>query len=242
MIDINSIEVFSLFNRDCFEVMKDIPDGSIDLILCDPPYNLAKYSSGNMSFSWRSEVNNDIAEWDLVELNPSDLVSEFKRILSPKGNIFIFCSYNLLGKFHEAFDPEFDTFQFMVWHKTNPIPNIRKSSFLNSCELLVCLWNKGHIWNFTKQNEMHNFFECPICMGKERLKNPKHPAQKPLAILKHIISIASDFDAVVFDPFMGVGSTGVASVELGRKFIGCEIDRAYFDASEIRIQSLANNE
>ena len=224
-----------LYNADCFEKLKEIPSHSIDLILCDPPYNLARYSTGNMKFSWRSEINNNVADWDEVPFDPSLLVDEFKRILSPKGNIFMFCSYNLLGKFHEVFDPEFDTFQFMVWHKTNPIPNIRKSSFLNSCELIVCLWNKGHTWNFSAQNEMHNFIESPICMGAERLKSPKHPTQKPIKILEHIIKIASNPNDIVLDMFMGVGSTGVAAHNLDRRFIGIEIDKTYFDAAAKRI-------
>ncbi|MEG2720039.1 MAG: site-specific DNA-methyltransferase, partial [Oscillospiraceae bacterium] len=90
--------------------------------------------------------------------------------------------------------------------------------------------------NFTKQNEMHNFFECPICMRPERLSDPKHPAQKPVKLLKHIIGIASNVGDVVFDPFMGVGSTGVAALELGRKFGGCEIDEVYFKACERRLK------
>ena len=225
-----------LWHGDCFEKMKQIPDHSVDLILCDPPYNLAKYSTGNMTFGWRGQVNNDVADWDKKTLNPADLVDEFKRVLTPKGNIFIFCSYNLIGKFHEAFNAEFETFQFMVWHKTNPIPCIRKSSFLNSCELIVCLWNKGHTWNFTKQTEMHNFIEAPICAGKERLQNPKHPTQKPLAVLEHIIKIASNPDDVVLDMFMGVGSTGVAALKNKRRFIGIELEPAYFKAAEQRIK------
>lgn len=237
MLKLKKDEKYLLINGDCFQKMKEIPDNSIDLILCDPPYNLANYSTGNMKFSWRSEVNNDVAEWDEKVLDPNDLVNEFKRVLSPKGNIFIFTSYNLIGKYHEAFDSEFDTFQFMVWHKTNPIPNIRKSSFLNSCELIVCLWNKGHTWNFSKQNEMHNFIESPICMGAERLKDPKHPTQKPVKILEHIVKIASNENDTVLDMFMGVGSTGVASLNLGRRFIGIEIDEKYFNASKKRISS-----
>lgn len=237
MINIKDIDNTLLLNGDCFKKMKEIPSHSIDLILCDPPYNLANYSTGNIKFDWRSEINNDVAEWDEIPLNPADLVDEFKRILSPKGNIFIFCSYNLIGKFHEAFDPEFDTFQFMVWHKTNPVPNIRKTSFLNSCELIVCLWNKGHTWNFTTQNKMHNFIESPICMGVERLKNPKHPTQKPVKILEHIINIASNPGDIVLDMFMGVGSTGIAANNLGRKFIGIEIDETYYEAAKKRIEN-----
>ncbi len=173
----------------------------------------------------------------ICKFDPQKLLKDFRRILKPTGNIFIFTSYNLIGKYHEIFDPVFDTFQFMVWHKTNPIPNIRKSSFLNSCELIVCLWNKGHTWNFTKQNEMHNFIESPICMGKERIKKPKHPTQKPIAILEHIIKIASNENDVVFDPFMGVGSTGKAALNLIRKFIGIELEKEYYKASVERLST-----
>jgi site-specific DNA-methyltransferase (adenine-specific)/modification methylase len=94
----------------------------------------------------------------------------------------------------------------MVWHKTNPAPKFRRAGFLNSCELIVCMWNKGHTWNFTKQNEMHNFIESPICMGNERLKDPKHPTQKPVSVLKKLINIASNEGDMILDPFAGVGS------------------------------------
>ena len=230
----------NLMNGDCFELMRNIPDKSVDLILTDPPYNLAGYSTGNMNFSWRTEINNDLADWDKKILKPEMLLPDFKRILKSTGNIFIFCSYNLLGEYHRIFDPVFDTFQFMVWHKTNPTPNIRKSSFLNSCELIVCCWNKGHTWNFSKQNQMHNFFESPICMGKERLKNPKHPTQKPIKILEHIIKIASNKGDTVCDVFSGVGSTGVAAVNLKRNFIGIEYDYDYFHAGQKRIFQFLN--
>ena len=104
--------------------------------------------------------------------------------------------------------------------------------------MIACMWNKGHTWNFGKQNEMHNFFESPICMKPERLKDPKHPTQKPVKLLKHIIQMATNENDVIFDPFMGVGSTGVASLELNRKFIGIEIDEIYFKASEKRLALL----
>ena len=235
MYKIEKINKALLILGDSLQKIKEIPDSSVDLILCDPPYNLSEYSTGNMKFDWRAEINNDVAKWDLAPFDPSHLVDDFKRILKPAGNIFIFTSYNLIGKYHEVFDPVFNTFQFMVWHKTNPVPNIRKSSFLNSCELIVCLWNKGHTWNFTTQNAMHNFIETPICMGKERIKEPKHPTQKPLAVLEHIIKIASNEGDIVFDPFMGVGSTGYAALNLSRKFIGMEIDPAYYHASVKRL-------
>lgn len=246
MIDISNINNYLLLHGDCFEKLKEIPDNSVQLILTDPPYNIAKYSTGNIKFDWRSDINNDLAEWDLSELNPSDLVSEFKRVLAPNGNIFIFCSYNIIGEYHRVFDPEFDTFQFMVWHKTNPVPNFRKSSFLNSCELIVSCWNKGHIWNFTTQNDMHNFIESSICMGTERVKDESgkylHPTQKPLAVLEKIIRLASNENDIVLDCFNGVGSTGVAALKNNRKYIGIEIDDTYIAASKTRLQAQLNNQ
>ncbi len=242
MIEINKIKDYLLINDDCFSILKDIPDESIDLILTDPPYNIAKYSTGNIKFNWRSEINNDLAEWDLTELNPKDLVKEFKRILKPKGNIFIFCSYNIIGEYHKVFDPEFDTFQFMVWHKTNPVPNFRKTSFLNSCELIVSCWNKGHTWNFTNQRDMHNFIESGICMGSERVKNKQgkslHPTQKPVSILEKIIKVASNENDIVLDCFNGVGSTGVAAIKNGRRYLGIEIDKIYMDATKHRLKTI----
>ena len=171
-----------------------------------------------------------------IDADISFTPDDFIRVLKPTGNLFIFCSYNLIGKYHELLDDKFDSFNFMAWHKTNPTPKFRKAGFLNSIELIVACWNKGHNWNFGKQNEMHNFIEGPICMGLERLKDPKHPTQKPLYPLKHILNIASNEGDVVLDPFMGVGSSGVASLQLNRKFIGFELDEKYYNASEKRLK------
>ena len=239
MLNVENVDKYNLIHGDCFSALKEIPDHSIDLILTDPPYNIAQYSTGNLRFDWRADINNDVAPWDLVELKPDDLVNEFRRVLSPRGNIFIFCSYNIIGEYHKAFDPVFDTFQFMVWHKKNPVPNFRKSSFLNSCELIVACWNKGHTWNFSSQTEMHNFIETSICMGSERIKDKEgkslHPTQKPVAVLEKIIQIASNEGDVVLDCFNGVGSTGDAALKLNRKYIGIEIDDVYIDATRKRL-------
>lgn len=228
----------SLICGDSKEVISRIPDNTIDFILTDPPYNIGKYSRGNIPLQGRSAMNNDIALWDWVDFNPEDWAEEFVRILKPTGNLFIFTSYNQIGRWHSCLDSRFDTTNFMIWHKTNPAPKIFKAGFLNSCEMIFTCWNKKHTWNFTTQSEMHNFIESPICMRPERLSNPKHPAQKPLSILKKMIEIASNVDDIVFDPFMGVGSVGVAALELYRKFIGVEIDRIYFDAAKERIEKM----
>lgn len=221
---------------DSRELIKSIPDKFVDLILTDPPYNISQHSTGNIPLPGRSAINNDLAEWDRVPFNPKEWVDELLRILKPTGNLFIFTTYNQIGDWYNCLDKRFDTTQFMIWHKTNPAPKIFKAGFLNSCEMIYCCWNKGHTWNFISQAEMHNFIESPICMRPERLTNPKHPAQKPTSILKKIITIASNPGDIVFDPFMGVGSTGIASLALERKFIGFELDEVYFNASKERIE------
>ena len=228
---------YNLILGDSSEHIKSIADQSVDLILTDPPYNLGRYSTGNIKMSWRKDFNNDVAEWDTTIFNPAEWLDEFKRVLKPTGTIFAFTSYNLLGQWHQFFDPVFDTFQFIVWHKTNPTPKLRRVGFLNSCELIVCVWNQGHTWNFTKQKDMHNFIESPICMGRERLKNPVHPTQKPIKVLSRLIRLATNPGDLVFDPFMGVGSSGVAALQLDRRFLGIEIDPTYFRAATERMET-----
>ena len=79
---------------------------------------------------------------------------------------------------------------------------------------------------------MHNFIEAPICMGNERLD---HPTQKPLRVMENLIRIASNPDDVVLDPFAGMGSTGVAALNLGRRFIGVEANPTYAEAARNRL-------
>ena len=220
---------------DSKDIIKRIPDNSIDFILTDPPYNLGQHSTGNIPLPGRSAMNNDVAEWDMIDFNPEEWADEFIRILKPTGNLFIFTSYNQLGRWYNCLDHKFDTSNFMIWHKTNPAPKIFKAGFLNSCEMIFTCWNKKHTWNFISQAEMHNFIETPICMRPERLSDPKHPAQKPVSILKKMIEIASNEDDIIFDPFMGVGSTGVAALNLNRRFIGVEINETYYNAAKKRI-------
>ena len=202
----------TIWQGDSRLLLARVPDASVDLICTDPPYNLGGYSTGNIDMSWRKSFNNDVAEWDQLAFEPSEWLAEFRRVLKPTGTLFAFTSYNLLGRWHEVFDPAFDTFQFVVWHKTNPPPKLRRAGFLNSCELIVACWDKGHTWNFGRQRDMHNFIEAPICAGRERVKDPVHPTQKPLRVLRQLIEWGSRPGDLVLDPFMGVGSTGVAAL------------------------------
>src|SRR6266702_8397602 len=89
---------------------------------------------------------------------------------------------------------------------------------------------------------MHKFYEGSICMGKERLKDPVHPTQKPVKLLSHLIKIASHEGDIIFDPFMGVASTSIAALQNNRNFIGIDTDKTYFKAAEKRIKDYVSQQ
>lgn len=221
----------SFILADSLTTIQKLPNKSINLILTDPPYDIRKYSTGNIPLPGRKPLNNDIAKWDGA-IPIGKYVKEFRRILAPRGNLFVFTSYNLFGKWHEQLDPLFDTCNFLIWHKINPPPRIYKNSFLHSCEMIVCAWDRGHTWNFASQQEMHNFFESTICMKPERLE---HPTQKPLSIMRHIIKIASKPGDMVLDCFAGTATVGVAALLMKRKYYLVENNQEYYQIASDRL-------
>jgi DNA modification methylase len=214
--------------------MATMADNSVNLILCDPPYNITEYGK-NIKFDNRKDFKGVISEaWD-VDFNPATLRKNFERILAPKGNIMAFTASNLIGDYYAAFNDYFTT-NVAVWAKTNPPPRVRKAGFLSACDYIMCHWVRGepHTWNFTNQRDMRNIIEGPICQGKERLD---HPTQKPLFLMKKLVLLASNPGDLVYDPFMGVGSTGEAALTLGRSFVGTDINEWYFEQAEKRLRN-----
>jgi site-specific DNA-methyltransferase (adenine-specific)/modification methylase len=208
---------------DALQGMKSIPDKAIDLVLTDPPYNLGEISTGNMNMPNHKEINNDIAKWD-VGFDPVGFLKEASRILKPEGQIYIFTAHRLFGTYFDYFEKHFERQSFMVWHKTNPTPKWRRCAWLPSCELIIYAYNDGKTFNFTTQNDMHNFYESPIVMGNDRTE---HPTQKPLDLFQKIIITTTNSGDVVLDPFLGSGTTLRACRETGRVGLGFEINPEY---------------
>ena len=219
---------------DCLQVLKTLSSESIDAIITDVPFNLGGHTSDLIKFKNRENMNKaNIINWN-KNFDTLAFLPEAKRILKKDGNILIFCGHRDFGKYFDWLDKNFDRVFFGVWHKTNPVPQVRKVSFLSSIELFITAWNVPHKWNFKTQKEMHNFIENPICMGKER---SIHVSQKPLKVMNYFIEIMTNEKDIILDPFMGSGSTCVAAKNLNRNWIGIELDEEYCKIASARLNN-----
>jgi len=228
---------------DCLDYLKKIPDEFIDLVVTDPPYNVSQKE--NINYKDIHVVKN-FGDWD-YDFDPIPVLKELKRVLKPKGQIYVFCSTKQIPIYISILEKEWFFRNLLVWYKTNPAPRLSKTNFLFANEYIVYAINgkvnPGSVtFNFTGQSDMHNTFVSSTLQTKERLKkNNKavHPTQKPLFILKKLIALSSNNGDIVLDPFMGVGSTAVAAKQLERNFLGCEINKEYINWANKRIESVS---
>lgn len=229
-----------IYNCDCLNLLKLIPDKSIDLILTDPPYNI---SQKNKTFrDYRSgkngDINMDFGEWDYnFKIEP--FLKESKRILQDNGSIIVWTSEQLYGEYRNWFAKNMYPKQLLIWIKTNPLPQFRLVGYRQATELLFwALKNKNTKNNpnflFQGQKEMTNVFYAPIVGGKERTK---HPTQKPLSITLEIVKRHCKENGIILDPFSGSGTTGLAAEKLNRKWILCDISKEYCSIAEERIKN-----
>lgn len=233
--------VDKIFREDCLKFIKDIPDKSIDLVFTDPPYNLEWKQS--IELHGRKALYGHKVEterWDNLDIKElyKILFKEFDRIVKFNGSVIMFVrSEYITYAVDSAKENNFDNKATIIWHKTNPIPQIRKKNYLSSIETILWVARFGEdkcpfTFNFKLQKEMHNFIEMPLCGGNERTE---HPTQKPLALIRHFMEIHSNQDDIVFDPFMGSGTTCEAAKETGRRYIGVEISPIYFEIAKRRL-------
>ena len=235
----------TLIHGDFYEKVQEVGDGSVDLILTDPPYNVA--NERVFKLAGRTDISQNFGEWDKYEHAAfialfDDWAREFNRILVGNGSGYVFTSDHYISHLREALERAGLNFRAtLVWHRKNPGTQVVKTNFKSSVEYILFFTKgeSGHTFNWQGEMEMHNFIETPICGGSERLldakKNTLHPTQKPLAVLQHLMEISIHPGDMVFDGFMGVGSTARAARDLGRKFIGMEQDATFFEAAQRRM-------
>ena len=217
---------------DCLERMKEIPDGSVDLILTDPPYNIARENN----FHTMGRTGIDFGEWD----KGFDLFSYMNLIpsvCSRNANIVIFNDWKNLGDIARYAESLGLVVKDMIrWEKTNPMPRNRDLRFITDYDCAVWLTMPKAKWTFNRQSETYDRckFTGSIVSGKE--KTP-HTTQKPVWLMEELLKTLSNKGDVVLDMFMGSGSTGVAALNTNRKFIGVEMNEGYFNIAKDRIEN-----
>lgn len=240
---------------DCIEVMRGMPDGCVDLIFADPPYNLQLAHELHRPEGGKVAAVDD--EWDkfssfaAYDRFSRDWLAEARRILKPDGAIWAIGSYHNVFRMGAAMqDAGFWILNDIVWRKANPMPNFKGTRFTNAHETLI--WaakseKSRYHFNYQAMKAMNDEVQMrsdwlfPICTGAERLKVDgvkAHPTQKPEALLYRVLLACSKPGDVVLDPFFGTGTTGAVAKLLGRRWIGIEREPKYVAVAQARIDGL----
>ena len=223
-----------LYNGDCLEVMKDIPDESVDAIITDPPYNISR--DNNFHTMGRSGI--DFGEWD-KGFNLTKWIDVAQPTLKKGGNIVIFNDWKKLSYIVESLESNnFIIKDLIRWKKTNAMPRNRDRRFITDCEFAIWAVKKGDKWTF---NRLSDTYEIPEITGgltpKSEKLNGGHTTQKPVYLMRWLVERLTNDKDIILDPFMGSGTTGLACKDLGRNFIGIELDKNYFSIAKDRIEN-----
>ena len=215
---------------DCFEVLKNIPDNSIDLVITDPPYLLTSHEGagafGKSKRKYHTEIEPLTENFNLEILN--QLVRVMKKI-----NIYLWCSKDQLRQYIDFFEDLGCKTELLCWHKTNPVPTCN-NKYLSDTEYLLFFREKG-VPIYGSYGTKKKYYVTPT--NKADKDKYGHPTIKPVDIIQNLIINSSKEEDVVLDCFMGSGTTGVACVNTGRNFIGIEIDETYFKTAQDRINN-----
>jgi modification methylase len=241
---------------DCIEELGRLPEGSVDLVFADPPYNLQLNNELYRPDNSRVDAVDD--DWDkfgsfaAYDAFTNDWLTACRRVLKPAGSLWAIGSYHNIFRVGASLqDLGFWVLNDVVWRKTNPMPNFRGRRFTNAHETLIWAsmgpkarytFNYEAMKALNEDLQMRSDWLFPICSGAERLREgcgrKTHPTQKPEALLHRLILASSHEGDVVLDPFLGSGTTAVVAKRLGRRFIGIERDRTYAQAAEARLEAL----
>jgi len=217
----DELNINAIYNGDCLELMKKIPDETVDMVLTDPPYGIA-FRSGHRKNKYDKIKNDDNLGW------LDDFVNECFRVAKNNTAHYIFCSQHNIDKFKAAFEKKFIFKNLLVWVKNNTSMGDLKGSFACRTEFILL---------FMKGRRLINGRRSDNVLYYKRTGNKLHPTEKPVDLLRHLIEKFSNTNDVVLDPFMGSGSTIVAAKEMNRRYIGIEIDKKYFEIAKNRLES-----
>lgn len=244
--NIGELEINKIHCMDCLNGLKKLPDNSIDLIVTDPPYYIENLKEDLKEQTIRRSSQNSIfhAEWDssFEDLDAyqyfiAKLLKEFKRVLKPKGQIYMFFSYHHIHWAREMIEKKgFRFYKYLIWYKPD-IMGVFPNQY--GCNYEVMLWFRNdERYGEVKLNigcKQRDVFTCNSTNIKYRKECGFHPTPKPKEIIKALVKNGSDEGDVVLDAFMGSGTTAVACKETNRRFIGFELNPGYIKIAEKRL-------
>lgn len=206
-----------LMKGDCLELMKTLPDSSVDMVLCDLPYGEVNQKSAGLRLLDRTKA-------DVCNIDLEVLCSEFFRLA--RGSIYAFCGTEQISVIVGHFKALGMTTRVCVWEKTNPSPMNGTRLWISGLEFCVFARKANATFN---EHCKKALWQSPS--GRSKF----HPTEKPLKLMERLVRASSNEGDVILDCVMGSGTTGVACVNTGRKFIGMEMDSEYFSIAEARI-------
>lgn len=221
---------YHLMFGDCLQRMKEIPDNSIDLILTDPPYNIARKNN----FHTMGRAGIDFGEWD-KGFDLFSYIDELPRVCTKDANVVIFNDWKNIGEIAKYAESKGFVIKDMLrWEKSNPMPRNRDRRFIVDYEVAVWLTMPKAKWVFNRQSDS---YDRPCFKGSLTPKSEKteHTTQKPVWLMEELLKVLSNEGQTILDMFMGSGSTIVAALNTNRKAIGIEMDEKYFYIAANRI-------
>lgn len=216
----------NLMQGDCLELMRDIPDGSVDMVLTDPPYKVI--SGGNRSANRPMGMlsKNDGKIFKHNSIGFSDYLPDLYRVMACRSHIYLMVNLvNLEDAMRCVREAGFKVHNLLIWNKNNATPN---RWYMKNVEYVI----------FARKGKAKTIFNpsSKTCHAFGNVAPGRlHPTQKPVELMQHYIENSSGIGDTVLDPFMGSGTTGVAAKNLGREFIGIELDEEYFKIAKERI-------
>lgn len=235
------MEINKIYNESCLETFKKMPDSFVDLIITSPPYNKSWWSMNqniNNGFKTKSRSIKygefqDNLEPEIYEAQQREVLKECIRVIKPTGSIF-YNHIDILHKhntIHPKYVYDFPIKQIIIWNRKNT-PKIDVSYFYPINEYIF--WIKKSIECVPKFKRDNAVFKKNIWdISPENLNN--HPAPFPISIAANCIVSCSDENDLIYDPYMGSGTTALASIKYNRKYIGSEINEEYVKNAEKRI-------
>ena len=211
-----------IFNADCMEVMSNIKqEGVFDVTLTDIPYDMVNRADNGLR-------NLDKSHADILTFNLDDFLNEIYRLT--KGTIIIFCGNEQYSTIYDYFSTKSaqkeGTTRQIIWHKTNPSPMNGQYIYLSATENAVWFKKRGATFN---AHCKHNVFEFPT--GRSKI----HPTEKNHELIKDLILDNSNEGDIIFDPCAGSLAHCLVAKENGRRYIGCELNKEYFDSGIERL-------